>query len=468
MFARIKNPALRRFMKFWASLKLAVLVILGVAILSAYGTIVESQYDATTAQKLVYHSWWSYGIFALLAVNLIAVMMDRWPWRKHHMPFLLAHIGIIILLAGSLITKYFGIDGSMRVGVGETTENILLTDTDLIVWASLDGSTYKNLSEEPYTVDFLVNRPSREKPVILPAGGHDLKVVDFIPYALRDSQVEESEDPKSGPGVRFQLHNDRVNLNDWIVLSSSQKEEAINLGPAQVVFSTHKDTAISGNQIVLRPEGSKLHYTIRKEADLKNQKVGVIEPGEAVETGWMGLKLRILKYLPRAQNLIKFIAVKRPGKNTTSAIVIEFNGQEHQLGLNSILRLFTDEGVYLVSYGNKQIPIGFPIHLKEFEVGRYQGTMRAASYESLVEVPSEAGAKEAVKISMNEPMKKNGFTVYQSSFEQDASNKPVASIFSINKDPGRPWKYLGSFLIVFGTIQLFYFKHRQTKGKAKT
>ena len=87
--------------------------------------------------------------------------------------------------------------------------------------------------------------------------------------------------------------------------------------------------------------------------------------------------------------------------------------------------------------------------------------MRAASYESDVKVIKEGVEGKKTTISMNEPLKYNGFTFYQSSFQQDEMGRPTMSILSVNHDPGRPWKYLGSLLIVLGIIHLFYFKRKK-------
>src|SRR5580704_4186179 len=102
-----------RFLKGLASLRLAVFVILSLAVVAAIGTITEAKFnDSDAAQQLVYRSPYMYGVLGLLCVNLIAVMIDRWPWQKRHMPFVFAHIGIITLLLGAFITQKQGIDGS--------------------------------------------------------------------------------------------------------------------------------------------------------------------------------------------------------------------------------------------------------------------------------------------------------------------------------------------------------------------
>src|SRR6185312_7528223 len=103
-----------KILKFLASIKLAGFIILTLGTITAIGTFVESRYDAQTAQTLVYHSIYMVATMVALAINLLAVMVDRWPLKKHHTGFVLAHIGIITLLTGAYITQKWGVDGTMR------------------------------------------------------------------------------------------------------------------------------------------------------------------------------------------------------------------------------------------------------------------------------------------------------------------------------------------------------------------
>ena len=79
------------------------------------------------------------------------------------------------------------------------------------------------------------------------------------------------------------------------------------------------------------------------------------------------------------------------------------------------MRLFGESEMYIVSYGNRRIPLKFDMHLKSFEVGRYQGTMRASSYESVVKVSDRDGD---IKISMNEPLDHHGYTFIKRRFRK--------------------------------------------------
>jgi hypothetical protein len=143
-------------------------------------------------------------------------------------------------------------------------------------------------------------------------------------------------------------------------------------------------------------------------------------------------------------------------------VQVNFQGKTHWTQLNDVLKLFTENSVYIVTYGNRRIDLGFDLFLKHFEIGRYHGTNRAASYQSLVETPEG----QEILISMNEPLKYKGLTFYQASFQEDENFQPTASILSVNYDPGRWIKYLGSLIISLGIIWLFYNKRKSARAQA--
>jgi hypothetical protein len=96
-------------------------------------------------------------------------------------------------------------------------------------------------------------------------------------------------------------------------------------------------------------------------------------------------------------------------------------------------------------------------------VDRYQGTNNPAAYSSKVTVlGGDPNAGFSQVISMNEPLEYKGITLYQASYE-DAQPRPVTSILSVNRDPGRHHKYIGSLLIVLGSAWLFAVKYRSNK-----
>lgn len=460
--APVSKTAVRKIVHQLASLKLAVIIIVALGVITAWGTIVEAQFDALAAKKIVYSSVWMIGSMIMLMISLTAVMVDRWPWQKRHTGFVLAHIGIIILLLGSYITQKWGVDGSVSINIGDKQKSITVGETDLTVYSSFDGSSYAKLYDQE--VDFF-SKPAAKHPIAVAIPEGEIKVVESYAYALREQKFMAAEDDENaGAAIRFQLQNPNVNMTEWMLQPSKTAAETKDLGPAQVLLVANFPRDFGGrNAIVIRPyDKDKIEYQIHT-ARHSGIKKGTAAAGDIVETGWMGLQFRLLKYMPRAKEEVSYRKMEKPTEITTSAIKVEYREPGTQkiktqwMGLNSLLKLFSEGQMYVVSYMNRRLPMGFDMRLKEFKVGRYQGTLRAASYESLVEVP---GLGERL-ISMNEPLKHAGYTFYQASFQSDpATGQPIASILSVNHDPGRGLKYFGSLLIVFGAIHLFYLKRR--------
>src|SRR5207244_12378450 len=91
--------------KFFASLKLAV-VLLAVLIVGAIaGTIWESSFDAKVARAYVYRAPWFNLWLILLGANLTVSALSRSPWRKPHVAFLVTPLGTITLLPRSLCRR---------------------------------------------------------------------------------------------------------------------------------------------------------------------------------------------------------------------------------------------------------------------------------------------------------------------------------------------------------------------------
>lgn len=460
-----RRTLFRKVVRELASLKLAVLIIISIGVVTAWGTIVEARFDALAAKKIVYSSIWMTIPMTALVTCLTAVMIDRWPWQKRHTGFVLAHIGIIILIFGSVVTGAYGVDGSLTLGIGDKGKAITVNQTDLAVYSSMDGSQFTKIFDEE--MDFFL-KPAQSNRLNIQIPDGEIRIIESYPYALREQKfIEDKENDRAGAAIRFQLQNPNVNMTEWMLQPSKDAAESKDLGPAQVLLVAQFPRDFGGrNAIVLRPvieagKEDRLEYQIHS-ARTGEIKKGSLTAGDSVDTGWMGIQFRLLKFLPRAKEDISYKPIDKPTPATNAAIRVEYTlGDKGKvlsqwMGLNSLLKLFADNKVYIVSYANRRLPLGFEMSLKKFNIGRYQGTMRAASYESVVDVP-DLGER---LISMNEPLKHAGFTFYQASFESDPSGNPVASVLSVNRDPGRGLKYFGSLLIVLGTLHLFYMKRR--------
>src|ERR1051325_4780728 len=114
--------------RFFASLKLAVILLAVLIVGAIAGTLYESTFDAKVARAYVYGAPWFNFWLLLLAANLVVSALSRWPWKKHHTAFLITHLGIITLLAGSLIGRGWGVEGTMTIFKNAAPNTRLLVD----------------------------------------------------------------------------------------------------------------------------------------------------------------------------------------------------------------------------------------------------------------------------------------------------------------------------------------------------
>ncbi len=464
-----KNKVINKFWRFSSSFQLGIPILVSIAVLIAWGTIVEAQYDAFAAKKIVFDSWMMWVALSLLIYNLVVVVVDRWPWQKNHYPFIIVHAGIITIILGGYVTYEYGIDGQVTVPISGNNSYISVPQTDLVVYATFDGDRYSKVVDRE--VDYFNHPPNAEKPYVIELGPDKVEILEYVKYARLQSKVKANNDELAGASVRFQLMNENVKQVQQITQAKKDKEVKFNLGPAQVFLGPVREIKPEerSNEVFLTPiDNEKLKYTIYYKQGLKPTRTGVMKIGDVVQTGWMGLELRLLDYLPKAAEEYDVTRFPRPTPLTSSAVRIRHKGIEKWLVLNDVLKIFGTNSAYLLSYQNRRMDLGFKINLEKFDVIRYQGTQKAMEYASLVNVsgnePAGGAGPMPVQqlISMNEPLKYRGYTIYQASFQEDeVTGNPVASVFSVNKDPGRPVKYLGSIIFTLGIVWLFYQRRKR-------
>ena len=110
---------LLRAYEFCASLQFAVVLIALLAIVLGLGTFVESGFGTEAVKFGVWNTWWFTLLNALLAVSIFCAAAIRFPWKRHQTGFVITHIGLLVLLAGCLMSQRGGIDAQIPLLEGE-------------------------------------------------------------------------------------------------------------------------------------------------------------------------------------------------------------------------------------------------------------------------------------------------------------------------------------------------------------
>src|SRR5712671_5787578 len=217
-----EQPAWQRnpIFEFFASLKLAVVLLAVIIVAAIAGTIYESSFDAKIARAYVYGAPWFNLWLLLLGANLACSALSRWPWRKHHLAFLITHLGIITLLIGSLIGRIWGIEGTMTLFKGEPPTNRLLVNERQLRVHDVDGIV------KGYPAEFLHHPPTPERPrdLGLLASGARLSIVDYAPAIEGKLNPKPSSEGDGAPALHFTIATAMMNqhLNSWLLADDSQ------------------------------------------------------------------------------------------------------------------------------------------------------------------------------------------------------------------------------------------------------
>lgn len=105
--------------EFLASLGFAVVLIALLAVVLGLGTFVESAYGTEAVKFGVWNTWWFTLLNALLAVSIFCAAAIRYPWKRHQTGFVITHVGLLVLLAGCLLSRRGGIDAQIPLLEGE-------------------------------------------------------------------------------------------------------------------------------------------------------------------------------------------------------------------------------------------------------------------------------------------------------------------------------------------------------------
>lgn len=445
------------------------MVALTISLIAA--TLIESNQDTRTAQFFVYRSWWFFLILGLFGALILAVAISRLPWKKKHIPFLMAHAGILMILGGSWVTYVNGIDGSLRLSEGEVNSAVEL-DQQVLVFKKGESI---NTVAFPWMPQSVANRFKEQS-----YPDYGVKVERFISDSTPKFQfAAASKDSREKTGAAIQIKILGAPMGGspelWLWAGdaawSTQK-----LGPARFLIRADgvelppSELGEARLEFIADKNGGLRFEATSPRGEKKSGKVSLTgsEP-VTVNPGWrMPIQVVVKNFIPQAINQTEYISSPLPSENPVPAIFISLigNAASHLwLGLGDRAEFTNMAGEQIsVGYFQKRVILPFALRLKEFEMKHDPGTMDPASYASMVQVIEGLQKNEADlnslpvhKIEMNEPLKVQQYTFYQASYVPDFP-RVTTTILSVNFDPGRGLKYGGSLLLVLGAILLYLSK----------
>ena len=322
-----------RMGRLLASVQLAVALLVGLAAVLAWATILEAQRGREVAQWFVYTSPWFVALLGLLGLNLLAATLARWPWRRRQIGFVVTHAGLLVLLGGAMQTFQSGIEGQVVLREGERTDKLLMQHRSLITVDRLTttGRLSSQFAFNPGAVDWRAGKT-------LDFGDSQnlgLKVLAFYRHAQPDIDWVADERDYQGAVLQLRLsdHTGQTIAEDWLTASAYGGE--VLIGPTR--YTLLPISVESMLQDFLQPPTDDLgtagvlsmHYggqMYRVKIDEKK--------GQTVPLGDSGVAVEIVDYYPDAKPMPdgrKFVARSDKPRNPVLELRIHLPGEREPI-----------------------------------------------------------------------------------------------------------------------------------------
>jgi ABC-type transport system involved in cytochrome c biogenesis permease subunit len=286
--------------RFLASAKLAVVLFVGLAIVLAVATILETKHGTAYSQWYVYHSVWFLGLLCMLGVNSFCAAAIRFPWKRHQTGFVVTHAGLLILLAGSMQSFLGGIEGHVSLAEGETATSLTLPRLSQItaVWAERPGEPPYEFTFESGPVDWSAGKTLD----IGEVDGVRARILRFIRHAKPVEEWIAGDAQTGGPLVKFKMSGPDGTVIADHYLADEQFGDALLVGPIRLQLqraTTDRmlDDFVSPPTDELGDGGLLLMYykdTVERVPVQDNV-------GKQITLGDTGVSVEISTYLPNAR-----------------------------------------------------------------------------------------------------------------------------------------------------------------------
>ena len=205
------------------------------------------------------------------------------------------------------------------------------------------------------------------------------------------------------------------------------------------------------------------------DKNLKKWTSKSFEIDNIISLPWMEFKLRLIKH-SSSHYPIEIPQYTKPIqengqiiKGAIKAVKIKYMNKTYYARSDGPLTISSGQDKLQFEISPKKLDLPYQITLERFKMNKNPGTNNPASFESFIQLLD--GRDETAKIKhhhvyMNNPLKYDDFTFYQSSYFP-IDNNQFGSVLSVNYDPGRFFKYLGSLLIVLGSIWHFIINRKK-------
>jgi hypothetical protein len=520
-----------KLISIFCSLKLTLVLLVSGTLLVFIGTVAQADEGLYYAQARYFKSWvvngfsffghkvplplpGGYLIGTLLLVNLTAAHIQRLKvsWKKSGI--LMTHAGLILLLLGQLGTDMLSVESAMRLEEGETknysedfqSNELVFIDTsdpkdDSVVSVPESflarGGTLsdKRLPVEVRIKHYWPNCDLEEKPPAgsVPAGATHGMFTNRVVHALQPSDT----DSRARAAAVVEFTSAKGSHGTFLLATRGSAPQLLQVGGSVYHLSMLFAPALGGHQIVITDPsaGREANPEMVPESEFAKN------PQRALRS--LPATLRVKHFWPRCVlyrelpkdavfpevtqgafagvAIVPKVIVRDMDNRNLPAAEIELLERGRPLG--TWLVAVSSSARQTVTSGGKEweVAMRFRRHytpyaftLLKFTHDKYRGTEIPKDFRARVRVdhPAKGDARE-VDIWMNNPLRYEGLTYFQASFDRDNDQRErKVTILQVVRNPSWLTPYFACLIVGAGlTVQFMIhfvgFLHKRAERGAK-
>lgn len=127
-------------------LPFALVLIAIAAVTVVIGTLLESKTGShLLAARWIYENPLFLILLGLFFINILFAALRRWPFKKRHIPFLITHLGLLMIISGTMIKNRLGLQGQLTVWEGSGNQHVLLPHTYALFIQGKESATNRDI-----------------------------------------------------------------------------------------------------------------------------------------------------------------------------------------------------------------------------------------------------------------------------------------------------------------------------------
>lgn len=139
--------ALNRLYHFLGGVYFAIILISALAGTVILGTVLESKTESHLyAAAYTYHHPFFGLLLWLFFINILFSALRRWPFQKKHIPFLITHVGLLMIIGGTILKNKYGLQGHLMLLEGSGSQRVILPYSEAIYLEKRQSQTLQSIS----------------------------------------------------------------------------------------------------------------------------------------------------------------------------------------------------------------------------------------------------------------------------------------------------------------------------------